>query len=897
MSRPIALTPGARLGPYEILATIGAGGMGEVFKARDTRLERIVAIKVLPEASVADPVRRARFLQEARSASALNHPNIVMLFDIANENGVDYLVMEYIAGKTLDQTIPRHGMRTKEVLRIGTQIADALSAAHAAGIIHRDLKPGNIMVTENGSVKVLDFGLAKLAAPEAGNSPETRTMAVTKTTDGMVLGTAAYMSPEQAEGRTIDSRSDIFSCGAVLYEMLTGERAFARDTVLATLGAVVRDEPRPLRQAAEGIPPEVERIVNRCMRKDPAWRFQGAADLRVALAELKQEAESGSITPAGGIAPAPRQRRGPMAAIIACAGALLAGGTWLWSSRTPLIAEPLNLMPVTSYSGFQGRPTLSPDGNQVAFTWQKDGETASHLYVKLIGPGAPLAITSGANSEQSPAWSPDGSTLAFVRLTPSDVASLVVVPALGGPERVLVPDGVVAGQVSWSPDGQWIVFTRGATASRSSLTLNAASVATGEVRMITDSSGDLHVSDAYGSISPDGKLLALVRNVRSEAALYVADLSPDMKMQGEPRRLTTSTFQVYNPIWTPDSSEIVFQNGYFNPMTLWRVRASGGSPVRISDIDAGSGPSLSRPRGSRLLPRLAYEHLLSDENVWKLPIHNGKAGEPIRLAYSPRRDNEPRYSADATRFLFHSTRDGTPSIWMANADGSNPTKLLTVPNSDASAGRLSPDGTKLAFTSTATGSRQIYLANMSGGTPKRLAASTAHDTAPSWSRDGRWLYFASNRSGEFQVWKVAPDPAATPMQITRGGGYAAIESLDGETLFYTFRTQTVIGTVRPADSGIWQVPVGGGEEKQVIKGGIHTWGDFDLTREGIYYIARTFGENELNFYSFATRQSRLVAALPHKTAFGISVSQTDGSIVYSQVDYESSEIVVAENFR
>jgi eukaryotic-like serine/threonine-protein kinase len=283
---------GQTLSHYQILEKIGEGGMGVVYKVRDTHLDRFVAIKVLPPERIADPERKRRFVQEAKAASALNHPNIVHIYDIDQQDGVDYIAMEYVEGKTLGQLIGRKGLKMNEALKYGVQIADALGRAHAGGIIHRDLKPGNIMVDEHGLVKVLDFGLAKLteaAPPDEDES--TRTVRPT-TEEGTIVGTVAYMSPEQAEGKRLDARSDIFSFGAVLYEMLSGSRAFQKDSKTSTLAAILTQEPTPL---GGEIPHDVEKVVARCLRKDLARRYQHMDDLKVALEELKEESDSGKL--------------------------------------------------------------------------------------------------------------------------------------------------------------------------------------------------------------------------------------------------------------------------------------------------------------------------------------------------------------------------------------------------------------------------------------------------------------------------------------------------------------------------------------------------------------------------------------------------------------------------
>jgi tRNA A-37 threonylcarbamoyl transferase component Bud32 len=431
----MGLAPGTRLGSYEIVSIIGAGGMGEVYRARDTRLERTVALKALPADKLGDEERKRRFLAEARAASALNHPNIVSIHDLAAAHGADFLVMEYVSGRTLEDAIPKKGLRLNEALRYATQIADALAAAHEAGIVHRDLKPGNIMVTPNGTIKLLDFGLAKLVERDAWRSGDaTRTVA---TVDGTIAGTVSYMSPEQAEAKPLDGRSDIFSFGCVLYEMLTGHRAFQGESAMSTLSAVLRSEPKPVTLLAPDLPRDVERVIKRCLRKDPDRRFQTARDLKVALQELLDESASGILA-----APAPTSN--PNLRMWVGAGALIlivATGLALWlgmQTRQPPGPAMVESQ-VTAYEGFERDPAFSPDGNQVAFVWNRDGAN-SDIYVRLIGAGQPVQLTNTPEPEFSPAWSPDGRWIAFLRGGLQN-ASLFVMPSIGGGERKVAESG------------------------------------------------------------------------------------------------------------------------------------------------------------------------------------------------------------------------------------------------------------------------------------------------------------------------------------------------------------------------------------------------------------------------------------------------------------------------
>ena len=376
--------------------------MGEVYRAIQSSLGRQVAIKVLPAEKVSDPERKQRFVQEAKSASSLNHPNIITIYDIGQADGIDFISMEFVSGKTLDHLISPKGMRLNEALKCAVQIADALARAHCAGIVHRDLKPGNIMVNEHGLVKVLDFGLAKLTEPAPASEDEsTRTMRPT-TEEGKIVGTVAYMSPEQAEGKKVDARSGIFSFGSVLYEMVTGRQAFHADTKASTLAGILKDNPRPASQLVDGLPREVERLISRCLRKEVNQRFQHMDDVKIVLEELKEESDSG-VLGAAAVAKAKPHRRPTWALGIAAALVIATVGLWLVRSKKEVSEVPLVAVPLTSYAGDQSWPTLSPDGTQVAFSWNGEKQDKSDIYVKQIGVEPPFRLTSDAAINYSPA--------------------------------------------------------------------------------------------------------------------------------------------------------------------------------------------------------------------------------------------------------------------------------------------------------------------------------------------------------------------------------------------------------------------------------------------------------------------------------------------------------------
>jgi serine/threonine protein kinase len=443
----MSLATGTRLGIYVIESQLGAGGMGEVYRARDERLRRTVAIKFILQSQDEDQERRARFLQEARAVSALNHPNIVTIHEIGTENGQDYLVMEYLTGRSLDELIPREGLRFNLAVNYGLQISKAMCAAYNAGIVHRDLKPANVMVLESGLVKVLDFGLAKsIATP--GPSDTTLTAIPLKTQQGSIMGTAAYMSPEQAEGDNVDARSDIFSFGCIFYEMVTGISPFLRGSVISSMTAVLRDEPKPLSEVDKDLPVDAETFIQRCLQKNRDRRIQSWADLRVLLEELKEESEHSrpAVTTNKKQPPKAALKRAMWATV--AAASLTAAAVVFYHHRSPTPPPPLTNSLLASLPGFLNHPNLSPDGNRVVFAWDGGTGGLTQIYLKVIGEGEPFRLTNETAYASLPVWSPDGTSIAFLTSTENNAAlgptgkieetpitRVEVISALGGSTR------------------------------------------------------------------------------------------------------------------------------------------------------------------------------------------------------------------------------------------------------------------------------------------------------------------------------------------------------------------------------------------------------------------------------------------------------------------------------
>ena len=674
------LDVGQTLGRYEILAKLGEGGMGVVYKARDARLNRLVALKLMLGATTDADHQFRRFAQEAKAASALNHPNIITVYDIASEEETLYIVMEYVAGKTLGQVIPRQGMRIAEALKIAVQLADALSAAGSAGIVHRDLKPSNIMVTENGLVKVLDFGLAKFAAAgeERGAQASTLPLTVSEqvvTRNGMLAGTAAYMSPEQAEGLPLDARSDIFSFGAVLYEMVTGQRAFPGNSKMSVLTSILRDDPLPLGEKVPNVPYQLETIVNRCLRKDPARRFQSFTEARLALLELQEESESGNLRSPGSRRSSAlgRRRVAPVLAVTAIVALTLAGLFYWRNSRTHGPNPELRIAPFASYAGFQGFPAFSADGNQIAFAWTGGEGRVTHIFSKVIGTDAVLPLTAGNYPDSLPAFAPDGRSVAFVRSLPLGVTGIYQVSPLGGHERLIaqIPAGFYRG-LSWSSDSRWLVTSgRSEREGRSRIYVVAAS--DGQSRTLSfGGTGD----EMYPALSKDSRMLAFTRaESDTEWGIYVVPVDENLNPAGSPRRMHTRKGLNREATWTVDRQGLVFVNGGSSTSRLWRVPVSGNAEAEHLVLTGGVefGPAIA-PVGDRL----AFTRNNTSVNIWSFPVLGpGTVGPAKQIVVSARSSylRPHAFSADGTKIAFESDRSGAYGIWTANVDGSDPTLL------------------------------------------------------------------------------------------------------------------------------------------------------------------------------------------------------------------------------
>jgi eukaryotic-like serine/threonine-protein kinase len=892
---------GCRIGHYQVISLLGRGGMGKVVLAEDIRLERKVALKVLPAAFTQNPDRIHRFELEAKAASALNHPNILTIHEIGEADGVHYIVSEFVEGETLRALTERGRPDISEATAIADQVAAALSAAHKAGIIHRDIKPENVMVRPDGLVKVLDFGLAKLTewpATQAEADSQAETIAQLSTEPGVVMGTVAYMSPEQARGLKVDQRTDIFSLGVILYEMIAGRRPFEGATTSDVIATLLTAEPPPLRQHCAEAPAELERITEKCLAKDREARYQVVNDLLLDLKRLRQESNSGASL--AGVDHRLKwpwllasRRQGNMLALAALVILLVAVGGLLWWYFRPESAPPIGrAVPLTSYPGFEINPSLSPDGNQVAFAWDGEKQDNFDIYSKLIGSSSPHRLTTNPAEDVSPAWSPDGRTIAFLRSLGGNRNELLLISALGGPERKLT-ETINAGNkpsrlpaLAWSPAGRWLAVSHREDGDIAE-GLFLVSAQTGEKRRLTRPSAD-SVCDFAPTFSPDGRTLLFTRffGAGTAAEMYLLSLSEDFEQVGEARRLKADERFVRSPVWSLDGRHVLY-------LAAPNIGAREQTELRMIAVsDAGKSERVTLLEGEinevSLGRHLVYTRFTSNNDIWRaeIPPPGGQASQPRLFISSTRLDQQPRYSPDGKKIAFGSTRSGAPEIWIADADGSNPALLTSFGGPLIGPTGWSPDSQRLVFHARPEGQADIFTIPANGGVPKRLTTDASDDVGASYSRDGRWIYFGSSRSGRLEIWKM-PAEGGDAVKITSTGGRLAFESHDGRTLYFRHLSW---------EKGIWKAPVEGGAAAAVT-GPVNEFA-FAVGTEGVFYSPApdSSQKGSIRFVSFATRKSRTVVVTDRPIGGWISLSPNQRFLLFAQRSRIDHELMLIENF-
>jgi Tol biopolymer transport system component len=708
------LTGGTRLGPYELVSPIGAGGMGEVYRARDTRLQRDVAIKVLPERLAENEQALARFEREARVVAALSHPNILAIHDVGREGATAYAVMELLEGATLRDELRDGPLPVRRAAEYAAQAAEGLAAAHDKGIVHRDLKPENLFVTRDGRLKVLDFGLAREERPPVGASGETGSPTLVRETDpGSVVGTVGYMSPEQVRGDGVDHRSDIFSLGCVLHEMLSGRRAFARDTAAETMTAILREDPASLAETGRAIPPALERILSHCLEKKKELRFQSARDLAFDLASLS--GSSAASTPTALVRRGPRLRW--LAATVG--GLVLLGLGYLAgrgsAARDPPAAGAVRFSQITDLPGAEASPSLSRDGKTLAFVGRVTGH--ADVYVQRVGGHNPINLTADCPKDDTgPAFSPDGERIAFH--SDCEGGGLFVMGATGESRRRVADFGY---DPSWSPDGRSIAVASEPTLNplsrNAESTLSVIDVASGGKRLLLDQDA---MQPAW---SPDGRRIAFWNLRGGPGGTGRRDIWTVAAAGGPAAEVTNDEDVDWSPVWSPDSHYIYFSSGRGGTLNLWRLR-----------IDTTTGRPAGAPEPVTTPARSSGSFSLS--------------GDGSRLAFEAREEHSALYRAD---FDPASGRAGTPTLVLG---GSRAIFSLG----------LSPDGQWIAWASA--GLREnLFVVRMDGTGYRQLTDDNFRNRGPSWSSDGSQISFYSNRSGRYEIWSVHAD-GSNLVQIT-----------------------------------------------------------------------------------------------------------------------------------
>ncbi|HXN47480.1 MAG TPA: protein kinase [Bryobacteraceae bacterium] len=765
---------GQSLGHYQIVEKLGQGGMGTVYRALDTRLGRPVAIKALPPEAVADPERTKRFILEARTASALNHPNIVTIYDIVTEDGVDFIAMECVEGKTLQQLIGRKGLPLREALQYAVQITDALASAHAAGIVHRDLKPSNIIVTGKGQVKVLDFGLAKLTEPSGSDD-----MASTQTQlthEGAVVGTVAYMSPEQAEGKKVDARSDIFSFGSVFYEMLTGQRAFQKETRTATLSAILRDEPKPLHETRPHMPRGVERVLSLCLRKDVRRRFQHMDDLSIALDALREESDSGGfVEELPALAKRAAQGRHGLS-IAAGIVLLLAAGILIWLRlRAGSPGQPATLTRLTFDSGLTVNPALSHDGRLLAYASDRASDGDLDIWVQQLVGGEPLRLTRDPADDGLPSFSPDGGRVVF--RSDRDGGGVYIVSSLGGEERLIAKLGR---NPRFSPDGSQIAYWVGDPAR--------VGPSGRKVFVVPSTGGTSRTLEAgftdarYPIWTPDGKHL-LFEGIQGPSASppqasdwWVVPLDGGVAVKtGAFDTFRRQGLSAYMGPGDWAGQDLMFSASIGDSTSLWKIRISpttwkaSSEPQRLtfgSGRDAEPSRALD-PSGQETL--LAFSSFSSHNSLWSLPIHpkgtaylrRPDAGDLQQLTRSAAPDTNPSASADGNKIVFLSRRSGDKDIWMKDLDSGQET-ALTSGAIQVSAPIITSDGSKVAYSVLEKQKRSIYVLATSRGIAEKVCGDCGEPM--DWSSGGTKLLYLSGQPRRVDLLDVTSGAQAPLLQ-------------------------------------------------------------------------------------------------------------------------------------
>jgi serine/threonine protein kinase/Tol biopolymer transport system component len=816
----MALTSGTKLGPYQIESLLGAGGMGEVYRARDTRLDRTVAIKILTQGVADTPEVRQRFEREARAVSSLNHPHICVLYDVGNQGGIEYLVMEYLDGETLAARIAKSPLSTAELLRYASQIADALDKAHRQGIVHRDLKPANVMLTKTGA-KLLDFGLAKGEEIFQGDIDSSPTMSRPLTVQGSIVGTMQYMSPEQLEGKTVDARSDIFSFGAVLYEMATGKKAFEAKSHASLIASILKEEPRPMRELQPLTPPGLEHIVKACLAKDPDDRPQSAHDLKLefdwiressGISQLAQPAVEGSSS----------RRRTLSAIVVSVVCTALAVGALAYLLR-PQSAPAERLEFSIPLQEEMTHLALSADGHMLAFVSPDSVSGANKVRVQRIG-SPTVTVLPGTDGASYPFWSPDDAYVGFF----AD-GKLKKVALSGGTPQVLATATTGRGGtwgrrgvIVFSPQASgWLWKINADGSNLSPLTEKAFDGTTiishrwpvflpdGEHLLFstltfTNPSNDQSSGIYLGSLAGEAKIVApLGRSNSGYANGYLFYLDEKKSLRVTPLDIAKATaasdstvvadlvgFQpsiFWGAFSVADNGTVVYNPnvGAVLSTLTWYDRA-GKELGTVGDIGVLSNPNFS-PDDSRVALDMADVKATS-VNVW---LNDVKHGTNSRFTFDNAEDVGGVWSRDGSLIAYRSLQAADTNVFVKQAQGLQPARsIFSVKDSGQVSDDINPnswsldDKELLCTLQPATGGSQLVLLSSSGSKLTRFLTTKTSETNGQISPDGKWVAYASNESGDWEIYVTTYPTAAGKWQVSRSGGTEPRWRGDGKEIFY-----------------------------------------------------------------------------------------------------------------
>lgn len=827
----MALTPGTKLGPYEVTAVIGAGGMGEVYRARDSRLGRDVAVKVLPPAFAADAERRARFEREAQTVAALSHPHIVSIFDTGVHDNQIFVVMELLDGETLRARLGNGPITVRKAIESAVQVARGLAAAHEKGLVHRDLKPDNIFLLADGHVKILDFGLARSAGSENAGSGATETVAAL-TDPGLVMGTIGYMAPEQVRGKAVDGRADLFAFGAVLYEMLTGARAFHRDTPADTMTAILKEEPAELTSVRSDLPPALDRIIRHCLEKNPAERFQSARDIAFALEALSGSAPTTVVPALSGAGERPRARTGAreIAAWLLAAAGLVGLGVTI--SRWPAEPAPPTVSRFTqvldgSETALSVVPVVSPDGRSIVISVVPSKETRLRLRRLDTFEVVPLPGTENGNN---PFWSPDGQSIGFVAggsLKRFDLATSAV--------RAIAPVTPLTGLPAWGGDGTILVSSLLQPLQRVS-DRGGTLAPIGTLDKSANEAAQLHPV-----FLPDGRrfLYLSLRNSGATAAIVLGSLDSDRRTAfevadtrvvwaGEDRVVFRRADSLYAQAITYEPLAIVGEPTLLVPdvesvpiqgrresvsaagVVAFAERSNRRQQFRWYGRDGRLGAAVGEPGqfttfdlskdGQRLVASMRLGSSAIGGNLWQIDAEHGTTS---RITAGQALDVDPRWSADGMTVLFGSSRDAARGPFRVGLSAGTPEPVWKYQGRMFSADNWSRDGKWVLFHDASVPVLEAIEMDAAGkpkGEPIVVArALTGIVDQAQMSPDGKWVAYNANETGRHEVY-VTPFPTGERISVTRSGGSQPTWKGDGTELYY-LTPEGVLNAVKVSTTG------------------------------------------------------------------------------------------------